>query len=43
VSQGPAAQAIRLIGHQVLKRWKSGAASQAGGLVQLTVSPEDWE
>jgi MinD superfamily P-loop ATPase len=43
VSQGPAAQAIRLIWDQIEERWKSSAASQAGGLVQLTVSPEDWE
>jgi MinD superfamily P-loop ATPase len=43
VSQGAAAQAIRVIWHQVQERWKSCAASQAGGLVQLAVSPEDWE
>ncbi len=42
-SQGPAARAIRLIWRQVQQRWKSSAASQAGGLVQLAVSPEDWE
>lgn len=41
VSQGPAAQAIRRIGCQIEERWKSLAASQAGGLVQLAVSPEN--
>lgn len=39
-SQGPAAQAIRRIGCQIEERWKSLAASQAGGLAQLAVSPE---
>jgi MinD superfamily P-loop ATPase len=43
VSQGAAAQAIRRIWHQVQERWKSCAASQAGGLVQVAVSPADWE
>jgi len=40
VSQGPAAQAIRRIGCEIEERWKSLAASQAGGLVQLAVSTE---
>lgn len=40
VSQGPAARAIRGIWHEIEERWKSLAASQAGGLVQLAVSPE---
>jgi len=43
VSQGAAARAIRLIWRQIEERWKSSLPSQAGGLVQLTVSPEDWE
>jgi len=43
VSQGTAAQAIRRIWDQIEERWKKCAASQAGGLVQLAVSPGDRE